>query len=183
MCQVSQQPSRPVPTPQRLTARPKQGKPTRMTVVCWESCPGSCVVRLLCRTSVCSTAFKYWQKLEKGEKKEPSHKSTFSLCSQDHYLLNRQKFNFFSPWVPSEFFSWTWWERGLYFVQWWFLSAQEIPSGSDTLLRTASGLLTGDLSVCVCVCVCLRECVCVPFRTRDPYMHCWFCRTELFLKR
>ena len=115
--------------------------------------------QLLCRTSVCGTVFKYWQKLEKGEKKEPSHKSTFSLCSQDHYLLNRQKFNFFFPLGSLLFFSWTWGERGLYFVQWWFFSAEEIPSGSDTLLRTASGLLTGDLSVCVSerMCVCSSQ--------------------------
>lgn len=44
-----------------------------------------------------------------------------------------------------------------------------------------------EIWVCMCVCVWARErkreCVCVPLRTKDPYMHCWFCRTELFLKR
>ena len=147
--------------------------------------------QLLCCISVCSTVFKYWQKLEKGEKKEPSHKSTFSLCSQDHYLLHRQKFKFFFPSGSLRVFFLNLMRARAVF----YAVMVPLSRGNSLWIRHCAAYsrrLSHRRSECVCVCVCVwerererereSEWVCVFLSEPETLTHCWFCRTELFLK-
>ena len=134
--------------------------------------------QLLCRTSVCGTVFKYWQKLEKGEKKNRLTNLLFHFALKIIIYWTDRSSIFFSPWVPSCFFPEPDESEGCILCSDGSSQQRKFP-----LDQTLCCVQPQAYSQEIWVCVCLRECVCVPLRTRDPYMHCWFCRTELFLKR
>ena len=146
MCQVSQQPSRPVPTQQRLSARPKQGKAARMTVVCWESSP--CVYTCLQHCFQILTEVR-----ERGKKGTVSQIYFFTLFSRS-LSTEQTESSIFFPSDSLSFFPESDESEGCILCSDGSSQQRKFPL-DQTLLLIASGLLTGDPSVYVCVCVCV----------------------------
>ena len=95
----------------------------------------------------------------------PSHMSTLPLCSKIIIYWTGRKFYF----PPQSFF------LNLMKARPVFCAGMQLPSRGNSLwIRYPAAYclrLTHRRSECVSVCVC------------DPYMHCWFCRKELLLKK
>ena len=152
MCQVSQQPSRPVPTQQRLSARPKQGKAARMTVVCWESSP--CVYTCLQHGFQILTEVR-----ERGKKGSVSQIYFFTLFSRS-LSTEQTESSIFFPSDSLSFFPESDESEGCILCSDGSSQQRKFPL-DQTLCCLQPQAYSREIRVCACVCVCVWVCACV----------------------